>query len=134
MGVTTEMAQIKIEQIPLMAVVCEEICNQQGGNVPAEPKLMNACIEAANLVKEKLDGFEYQPIADDTKQDSEIGMFSVIAGKYDDQQMNCKYSDEFETLDEAIEAYGEVDSYPWAYIQYKNRTLELWAKGNNPSV
>jgi hypothetical protein len=61
-------------------------------------------------------------------------MFSVRAGKYDDQQMNCKYSDEFETLDEAIKAYDNVDSYPWAYIQYKNRTLELWAKDNKPSI
>lgn len=59
-------------------------------------------------------------------------MFSVIAGKYCDQEMNCKYSNEFETLDEAIEAYDEVASYPWAYIQYKNRTIDLWAKDNNP--
>ena len=56
------MKKIKIEQLPLMAAICKEICKQQEGEVPAAPELMNVCIEAANIVKNKLDGFEYQPI------------------------------------------------------------------------
>ena len=56
------MKKIKIEQLPLMAAICKEICKQQGDEVPAAQELMNACIEAANIVKKQLDGFEYQPI------------------------------------------------------------------------
>ncbi|MBM5036762.1 hypothetical protein HYO05_21725 [Vibrio parahaemolyticus] len=59
-------------------------------------------------------------------------MFGVIAGKYDDNEPNYKYSDEFDTLDEAIAAYDKVSSYPWAYIEYKGRVLDLWAKGLHP--
>lgn len=59
-------------------------------------------------------------------------MFGVLAGKYDDQELNCKYSCEFDTLDEAIVAYDSVSSYPWAYIKYKGRILELWSKDANP--
>ena len=56
-------------------------------------------------------------------------MFSVIAGKYEDNnEANYKYSCEFETLDEAIAAYDFVSDYPWAYIKYKGRVLELWRK------
>lgn len=56
-------------------------------------------------------------------------MFSVIAGKYDGQDKNCKYSDEFETLDQAIAAYDTVSSYPWAHIVYQGRVLDVWDKG-----
>lgn len=58
--------------------------------------------------------------------------FSVIAGKHDGQDLNCKYSADFDTLDQAIEAYDKVSVYPWAYIQYKNRTIDVWEEGNNP--
>ena len=59
-------------------------------------------------------------------------MFTVIAGKYDGNEINCKHSTDHPTLDEAIKAYDEVGSYPWAYIQYKGRTLELFRKNFNP--
>lgn len=59
-------------------------------------------------------------------------MFSVIAGKYEGNELNCKYSHDFPSLDEAIEAYDQVDSYPWAYIQYKGRVLDLFYKGFDP--
>jgi hypothetical protein len=60
-------------------------------------------------------------------------MFGVIAGKIDsDQSWNCKYSDEFETLGEAIKAYDEVSSYTWAYITYEGRYLDLCYKEFNP--
>ena len=59
-------------------------------------------------------------------------MFIVTAGKYDDQEPNCKYSDSFETLDDAIKAYDLVMGYPWQYIEYQGRTIEVWSKGNKP--
>ncbi|TKB53319.1 hypothetical protein [Ferrimonas aestuarii] len=59
--------------------------------------------------------------------------FEVLAGQYDDgHEINVKYSDVFATLDDAIEAHDKVSDYPWAYIQYKGRTLDVWAKGNDP--
>ena len=54
--------QIKINQINLMAAICAEICEQQGGNVPADHNLFNAIIEGANKIKADLDGMEYTPI------------------------------------------------------------------------
>lgn len=60
-------------------------------------------------------------------------MFIVIAGKYDDNQMNCKYSSEpHSTLEEAIEDYDRVSDYPWAYIEFNGRIIEVWAKGHTP--
>ena len=59
-------------------------------------------------------------------------MFSVIAGKYDDNEPNCKYSVDFETLDGAIAAYDQVASYPWAYIEYKGRVMEVFRNGFHP--
>ena len=60
-------------------------------------------------------------------------MFTVIAGKYDDNEMNCKYSsDAFKTPGEAIEDYDRVSGYPWAYIEYNGRIIEVWAKGHAP--
>lgn len=60
-------------------------------------------------------------------------MFGVVAGKIDsDQNWNCKYSNDFETLEDAIKAYDEVSNYPWAYITYKGRYLDMYYKGFNP--
>lgn len=57
-------------------------------------------------------------------------LFYVVAGKYDDHAMNCKYSsDGHETLDAAIEDFDRVSGYPWAYIQYKNRIVTVMQKG-----
>lgn len=58
--------------------------------------------------------------------------FGVIAGKYDGDEKNCKYRADFATMDEAIEAYDRVSGYPWAYIQYKGRTLSVFHKDVNP--
>lgn len=59
-------------------------------------------------------------------------MFSVIAGKYDGNEINCKYIQDFSTLDEAIAAYDQVASYPWAYIKYKGRVLDVFWNGYDP--
>jgi len=60
-------------------------------------------------------------------------MFGVVAGKIEgNSQFNCKYSDDFETLAEAIKAYDEVSSYPCSYITYDGRYLELIYNGFNP--
>jgi len=59
-------------------------------------------------------------------------MFSVIAGKYDGDDLNCKYSDDFDSLDDAIAAFDKVKGYPWAFIQYKGRVLELFWDGYDP--
>lgn len=71
----------------------------------------------------------YQAIGQLEEQEQK---FSVIAGKHDGQDLNCKYDHQFDTLDQAIEAYDKVSVYPWAYIQYKNRTIDVWEEGNNP--
>ncbi len=60
-------------------------------------------------------------------------MFGVVAGKIEgNNEWNCKYSDDFETLAEAIKAYDKVSNYPWAYITYDGRYLELFYKEFNP--
>lgn len=59
-------------------------------------------------------------------------MFSVIAGNYCGGERNCKYSSDFETIDEAIKAYDSVSNYSWAYIEYKGRYLDVLYDGYNP--
>lgn len=59
---------------------------------------------------------------------SNSSMFTVAAGKYDgycDYDRNCKYCEDFATLDEAISAYDKVKDYPWVEIQYKGRVLQV---------
>ena len=51
--------------------------------------------------------------------------FTVVAGKYDGYDRNCKYCESFVTLDEAIAAYDKVNDYPWAEIEYKGRALQV---------
>lgn len=50
--------------------------------------------------------------------------FSVAAGKYetDDGETieNCKFSDDFETLEEAIASFEEHKSYPWCRIELRD--------------
>ena len=52
-------------------------------------------------------------------------MFTVLAGKYDGHERNCKYCEDFATLDEAISAYDKVNDYPWVEINYKGRKLQV---------
>lgn len=52
----------------------------------------------------------------DALLDQQNGAFTVIAGKY---------SESFDTLDEAIAAYDKVNDYPWAEINYKGRVLKV---------
>ena len=55
-------------------------------------------------------------------------MFTVAAGKYEGYwgyDRNCKYCEDFATLDEAISAYDKVKDYPWVEIQYKGRKLQV---------
>lgn len=58
--------------------------------------------------------------------------FEVIAGKYDSDELNVKYSGSFVTLDEAIAAYDSVSGYPFAYVMYKGRVMEVWRRGCHP--
>ena len=51
--------------------------------------------------------------------------FTVIAGKYDGYDLNYKYCESFDTLDEAISAYDKVNDYTWAEISYKGRALQV---------
>ena len=46
--------------------------------------------------------------------------FTVLAGKYDGDEVNYKYIDDFETLDEAISAWLKVSDYPIHEIEYTN--------------
>jgi hypothetical protein len=52
--------------------------------------------------------------------------FSVAAGKYEHAafdsgpEENCKYSDDFETLEEAMAAFEEHKSYPWCRIEMRD--------------
>ncbi|MFT7372587.1 MAG: hypothetical protein ACI9T9_001274 [Oleiphilaceae bacterium] len=53
----------KINQIKLAGAICKNMCDQQAPCVvPAEQEFMVVCIEAANLVVERLKDKEYQPI------------------------------------------------------------------------
>ena len=52
-------------------------------------------------------------------------IFTVVAGKYDGQERNCKYRKAFATLDEAISACDQVREYPWVEIEYKGRMLQV---------
>lgn len=60
--------------------------------------------------------------------------FSVVAGKWDGERGNCKVADSLHTLDEAIASCDKVSDYPWSYILYKGRVLELWGKDCWPSA
>lgn len=55
-------------------------------------------------------------------------MFTVIAGKYDGWEENCKYVDNFLTIYEALDAYKKVCDYPWARIEveYNRKTVKLF--------
>lgn len=53
-------------------------------------------------------------------------MFTVVAGKFDGNEENCKYVEEFKTLDEAIVAFLQVTDYPWCRIEYKEYALSVW--------
>ena len=59
--------------------------------------------------------------------DQQKGAFTVLAGKYDGyyRDRNCKYCEDFATLDEAISAHDKVKDYPWAEISYKGRKLQV---------
>ena len=61
----------------------------------------------------------------DALLDQQNGAFTVIAGKYEGYDLNYKYSESFDTLDEAIAAYDKVNDYPWAEINYKGRVLKV---------
>ena len=57
--------------------------------------------------------------------DQQKDTFTVLAGKYDGHERNCKYLAKFAALDEAISDYDKVKDYPWAEIEYKGRTLQV---------
>lgn len=60
-------------------------------------------------------------------------MFIVIAGKYDDEGPNCKYSSEpHSTLEKAIEDLDRVSGYPWSYIEFNGRILDVCHKDFHP--
>ena len=49
--------------------------------------------------------------------------FHVSAGKYDDQERNCKYCESFHSLADALAAWEKYKSYPWAVIEYRKYEL-----------
>lgn len=62
----------------------------------------------------------------DALLDQQKGAFKVLAGKYEGYDCrDCKYCEDFATLDEAIAAYDKVKDYPWAEISYKGRALQV---------
>jgi len=58
--------------------------------------------------------------------------YHVVAGKYERDGDVCKYSSSFATLDEAITFLDTVNDYPWSYIEYKGRVLDVFQKGYSP--
>lgn len=58
--------------------------------------------------------------------------FLVMAGKYDADEANCKYSVEHNSLSAAIEDYDKVRTYPWAFIEFNGRVLDVRAAGCHP--
>lgn len=51
----TRILILQIDQVGLMAAIVKEISEQNGGSLPATNHLFNSCIEAANLLTDKLD-------------------------------------------------------------------------------
>lgn len=44
--------------------------------------------------------------------------FTVAAGKYDGEERNCKYCEDFKTFEEAFAAYIQRTDYPWCDMEY----------------
>lgn len=57
--------------------------------------------------------------------------FTVVAGKYDGYERNCKYIEDFDTLDAALAAYMRVKDYPWSHIEYGDMRLEAYKNPAN---
>ena len=57
--------------------------------------------------------------------------FHVLAGKYDGehQERVCKFSGEYETLQEALMVYDTLSGYPWSFIEFNGRYLEAFSEG-----
>lgn len=55
--------------------------------------------------------------------------FDVVAGRYENGGPVCKYSENFDTLRQAITAADRLAGYPWVFIQYGQRFLEIRAPG-----
>lgn len=60
----TKQAYLKIDQIPLVCAMMDEIARQQPHVIPADAEMFNACISAANQVIEDIDGIAYMPIVE----------------------------------------------------------------------
>ncbi|WP_299202599.1 hypothetical protein [uncultured Amphritea sp.] len=89
--------------------------------------------DSINYLIDDMPGDKYEQLVELIRSlDSLKATFTVIAGKWDDQERNCKYCEDFDTLAQAIEAYDKVSGYPWAFIEYQGRVLELWDKGAHP--
>lgn len=58
--------------------------------------------------------------------------FSVLAGKYDDNEINVKYSCEFYSLDQAIEAYIEQSDRVWYCLEVMINGQSYLLAGTNP--
>lgn len=50
--------------------------------------------------------------------------FTVLGGKMDMGELNWKYANCFDTLDEAIQAYQRL-GYPFKRIEYKGWIIEV---------
>ena len=46
-----------------------------------------------------------------------VTSYMVIAGKYDGNEENIKYVEDFPNIEEAIEAYKKVLDYPWKRME-----------------
>lgn len=68
-------------------------------------------------LRTQLEAYEGDPEIADARSNHGLP-FSVVAGKYDGDERNCKYCDDFATLDEAITAFDAVSDYTWAWIEY----------------
>jgi len=84
-----------------------------------QPLVLPACgdVPEISLYTQTMPVYQLRPA-------SPLAEFGVVAGKWDDDGMSCKYAADFASLDEAIKAHDKVADYPWAYIQYKGRVLK----------
>ena len=51
--------------------------------------------------------------------------YTVLAGKYDGDEINWKYIDSFDTFEEAMTAYNTVRDYPVHQIEDANGSIIL---------
>jgi len=89
-----------------------ELSVQYASGVLTETEFLKGVIDLANrtnaVPKESLEEFAKGAFP-----------YGVAAGKWEDDGENCKYSDDFASLRDAIVAWEEYNTMPWSRIEFR---------------